>query len=52
MRLHYDGRKTYQQFLDEAPRATLDSVNGAGAPNKLILGENLIPKLAACCSGL
>jgi adenine-specific DNA-methyltransferase len=41
MRLHYDGRKTYQQFLDEAPRATLDSVNGAGAPNKLILGENL-----------
>jgi adenine-specific DNA-methyltransferase len=40
MRLHYEGKRTDEQILQEAPRATLDVVDRAGAPNKLILGEN------------
>lgn len=40
MHLQYDGKKSSQQILQSVPRAALRIIQGAGAPNKLILGEN------------
>jgi adenine-specific DNA-methyltransferase len=40
MQLHYEGKRSAQQILQGLPRAALEVVAGAGATNKLILGEN------------
>ena len=40
MQLHYEGKRSAQQILQGTPRAALEVVAGAGAANKLILGEN------------
>ena len=40
MRLHYEGRRDGQQIIDDISAASLRVAGGAGAPNKLILGEN------------
>ncbi|MGC2463230.1 MAG: site-specific DNA-methyltransferase [Steroidobacteraceae bacterium] len=40
MRLHYEGRRDGQQIIDGVSAASLRVVDGAGAANKLILGEN------------
>ena len=40
MQLHYEGKRSAQKILQGTPRAALEVVAGAGAANKLILGEN------------
>jgi adenine-specific DNA-methyltransferase len=40
MHLQYEGKRNSQQILQGAPRAALEVVDGAGAANKLIFGEN------------
>jgi adenine-specific DNA-methyltransferase len=40
MRLHYDGRRDEQRIIDGISAASLRLCDGAGAANKLILGEN------------
>src|SRR2546423_1223054 len=40
MRLHYEGRRDRQQIIEGISAASLSVVDGAGAANKLIRGEN------------
>ena len=40
MRLHYEGKRSTEQILRAIPLAALEVIDGAGASNKLILGEN------------
>lgn len=40
MHLQYEGRRNSQQIIQGAPRAALEVIDGVGAANKLVLGEN------------